>query len=94
MTETEGLVSASQKMCFSIPEVNMAAVSIAKMVIECIIEKKGTYPVMARIHCRQYVGTKKPQRRCVLHARAHIKVMSGHLCLWWPSKGSLWMQLM
>ena len=35
---------------------------------------------MARIHCRQYVGTKKSQRRCVLHARAHIKVMSGH-CL-------------
>ena len=45
LTETEGLVSASQDMFLSIPEVNRAAVSIAKMVIECIMRKKdGTYP--------------------------------------------------
>ena len=44
------------------------------MVIDCTTIKKGTYPVMARIHCRQYVGNSS-QRRCVLHARAHIKVM-------------------
>ena len=45
VTETEGLVSASQKMFVSIPEVTMAAVSIAEMVIECIMRKKRHLPL-------------------------------------------------